>query len=215
MKVFPVIHHLDFETTFQQVSIAFQYDVQGVFLISHDGRDDEMDESFDVIKSSAQGKFIGVNYLSVIGPKTAIDRASQNRYQAVWIDDVGICNGMVEYNLQFLTHGDHQDMEIFGCVAFKYQKQTVFPGEDAKLCRDLGMIPTTSGPRTGAPPDLDKIIEMSEAAGGTLAVASGLTAENVKKFKPYVSHALVATGISKDMHHLDPVLLAKFIDAVR
>lgn len=37
-----------------------------------------------------------------------------------------------------------------------------------------------------------------------LAVASGVTPENVQDYLPYVDDFLVATGISKNFHTLDP-----------
>ncbi len=73
------------------------------------------------------------------------------------------------------------------------------------------MLPTTSGPGTGSAPELRKIREMREALGpdGPLAIASGITAENVVEFARYATHFLVASGVSRDEHHLDPVKVAE------
>jgi hypothetical protein len=38
-----------------------------------------------------------------------------------------------------------------------------------------------------------------------LAVASGITSENIEIFKPHVDVFMVATGISANFHDLDPV----------
>jgi predicted TIM-barrel enzyme len=53
---------------------------------------------------------------------------------------------------------------------------------------------------------LKKFKEMKENCGDTpLAVASGITPENVDQFLPYVDCFMVSTGISKSFHDLDPV----------
>ena len=41
-----------------------------------------------------------------------------------------------------------------------------------------------------------------------LAIASGITPENVLEYVAYVDYFLVATGISRDFHHLDPEKMA-------
>ena len=49
-----------------------------------------------------------------------------------------------------------------------------------------------------------KIQRMSEAADGhPLAIASGVTPDNVNDYLPYINAFLVSTGISKDFHNLD------------
>lgn len=75
----------------------------------------------------------------------------------------------------------------------------------------LGFVPTTSGPATGKAPELSKVRAMWDEADHTLAVASGLTPDNIAAFAPYVSHALVATGVSRDEHHFDAELLRVFV----
>ena len=51
--------------------------------------------------------------------------------------------------------------------------------------------------------------------GAPLAIASGITPENVGDFLPYASAFLVATGISRNFHDLDPRRVARLVGVVR
>src|SRR3989344_2491051 len=58
---------------------------------------------------------------------------------------------------------------------------------------------TTSGDKTGSPPDVAKVQAMREAIRphDSLALASGVSVENVALFKPYVDTFLVASSITE------------------
>lgn len=221
MKVLPVIHHLTIKLSIEQAKIALAAGADGVFLISHGDQDDELDEAHLHIKSQFPDAFIGVNYLSVRSPSRAFSRALKNEYSAVWIDNVGICDGAVSvHGAELLAEVSAARLagdipQVFGSVAFKYQRETNNPSTDAYIAHRLGYIATTSGARTGLPPEFAKIVAMSQSTGGTLAVASGLTPENLSLFKLRVSHALVSTGISKDEHRLDEHKLHAFIQVAK
>lgn len=108
---------------------------------------------------------------------------------------------------------------FYGSVAFKYQAPEPDPAGAAVQALKLCMLPTTSGPGTGHAPDVEKARSMAAAVargplGGELAVASGMTPENVSAFLPYFTHFLVATGVSKDEHHFDEARLVQFIEKV-
>ena len=97
-------------------------------------------------------------------------------------------------------------------MAFKYQQFDPNPAQAARLAWSLGMIPTTSGARTGEPPQATKLQQMKEGATYPLAVASGLSPDNIGELAPWIEHALVATGVSVDFHHFDPRQLKEFRD---
>src|SRR5438477_29238 len=66
-------------------------------------------------------------------------------------------------------------------------------------------VVTTSGPGTGQAAAPDKLRRMKEALGVTpLAIASGVTPENVGGYLPWVDCFLVATGISRTFEEFDP-----------
>lgn len=101
-------------------------------------------------------------------------------------------------------------------MAFKYQRTDPSPGVAALHAFQLGMIPTTSGDQTGRAPSINKIqlIRNTLPSESPLAVASGMTPENIEDYLPYVSHYLVSTGISSDGYHFDLKRLEQFIKAV-
>lgn len=76
-------------------------------------------------------------------------------------------------------------------------------------------VVTTSGPGTGEPPTVEKLATMRQALGDrALAVASGITPENVEPFLPYVDAFLVATGIEHRFGYLEPGRVRALADAI-
>jgi predicted TIM-barrel enzyme len=98
---------------------------------------------------------------------------------------------------------------FFAAVAFKGQAPDPFPADSAALAAYHGLIPTTSGTGTGVAPDVEKIrrIRARLQLSDRLAVASGITPENIGQFAPHLTHVLVATGISSSFHEFDAAKL--------
>lgn len=111
--------------------------------------------------------------------------------------------------------GSQPQIRLFASVAFKYRPHEPDPPLAAKNALDCGFIPTTSGIATGVAADLGKIVAMSKAIGGKLAIASGMTPENIGEYAPYLSDCLVSTGISLDDFRIDEDRLARFIAAAQ
>lgn len=220
--VLPVIHYLDAETTLAQADIAFECGADGVFLISHGGMDDDLYMPTMTIKGRYPTKMIGVNFLSK-GPVAALEAAVDVFADMVWVDSpevdsagVGPIGAAVVRTLKNCS----ARIRFFGSVAFKYQAYERDPSGAAVQVAIVGMVPTTSGLATGKAPDIEKIAGMSKALLATgqppeLAVASGLTPENIFSYMPFASHFLVATGVSLDDHHFDPARLKLFVENVK
>jgi hypothetical protein len=60
---------------------------------------------------------------------------------------------------------------------------------------------------------LDKVLQLGELS--SLALASGLTPENINSYKGHITHALVATGISESFYKFDPIKVKDFVQAAR
>ena len=74
---------------------------------------------------------------------------------------------------------------------------------------------TTSGPGTGQAAEPAKIAAIRAGAGDhPMALASGVTPENVDDYLPWVDAYLVATGISRDFEHLDPARTRALVERV-
>lgn len=216
-KVLPVIHHRDVGLTFEQVDLVFECGADGVFLISHGGDDYDLMDIIIQLRKENPKYYVGVNFLGINGPVEAYNVAATTGANAVWMDDAGVNSVHTEFGQKVAAakRARAGSEDIFASVAFKYQGPEENPALAAQNALALGFIPTTSGSGTGRAPELQKIIDMSNAVGGQLAVASGMTPENVAQFAPYLSHILVATGVSLDMHRFDYEKLTAFIGAVR
>lgn len=212
MHIYPVIHYLDRATALEEVNVARNCGAHGVFLISHRGNDAEL------VAVSAEAKRlhpdfrIGINLLSE-SPLHACNKADDHRLDMVWADDMGIDSGggnaMAESLSRFARA--FPSIQLFASVAFKYRPHEPNPPLAASIAQRLGFIPTTSGSATGSAPDVRKIIDMSVATNGQLAIASGMTPENVGSYAPYLSHILVSTGVGLDEYRIDPQRLTLLI----
>lgn len=218
-KIIPVIHHLNKLTTHSEIQKAIDCKADGVFLISHHGGDRELlSIAIDAQQNNPTFRF-GINMLSS-SPLDAVALAAKGGIQMVWGDDVGVdSSGLNALGLEIATlHEALQEevpaitVEIFAGVAFKYRIYELQPAEAARQAFKAGFIPTTSGIATGMAPDLGKIVAMSNATNGVLAVASGITPENVAQYAPYLSHILVATGIAIDEYTMDSEKLHLLIE---
>lgn len=216
-QVLPVIHVLDVAQAVRNAQLAFDNGADGVFVISMDGRDDELDGVACHLKSRWPDRFIGVNYLTV-APLAALERSLLFGLDGTWTDKPGVTSqgaGDQAHLIRelLLRHPKHK---FFGSVAFKYQPADLDPAKAAVNAASLGMVPTTSGTATGVAPSVTKVAAMRRALGRhePLALASGLTPENVGVLALYLTHLLVSTGVSRSFHEFDADLLARFVAAV-
>lgn len=214
--VLPVVHHLDGSTSIAQAELAFKAGADGVFLISHNGRNSELEAPARVLRERYPDRKIGINLLGQ-SALHALSVAVELDLNMVWADAPGVTSAGWTFEGKDLINSLQQEgMPLFfGSVAFKYQPKEMHPALAAQKCMQGGLLPTTSGEATGKAPDVQKARTMSEAVnGGSLAVASGMTPENVAQYLPYFTHYLVATGVSLDMHHFDEARLRSFTQQV-
>jgi predicted TIM-barrel enzyme len=111
----------------------------------------------------------------------------------------------------------HRNWAVFASIDFKYQS----PAQDLEgatlSASTMYEVTVTSGPATGEAPTVEKLQRMRKAAGddSNIALASGVTAENIREFLPYVDTFMVATGVSKDFHELDDAKIRELHDILR
>lgn len=217
---FPVIHAESFEQTLRNARIAFENGADGIFLINHAIDARRLCAIYDMVSRTHPGKQIGLNFLDR-PPEQAFCILPISAF-ALWVDDAGVhANAMrptqfAEYRLNERRRIiPHWKGLYFGGVAFKYQEKSGDPSEEAQLAAPFVDVITTSGDATGSAPSVEKMRSMKEAVPSKpLAVASGMTPENVDLFLPYVDYFLVATGISFSHTELDPARVRMFADKV-
>lgn len=221
-EVWPVIHIIDRERAIRNAAIAQHAGCAGVFLISHFGDDDQVDAIAPHIREKMPKLQIGVNYLTLRAPY-AVRRSIENGYQATWADDSGVTSESDGLHAVAVHHalyrGKTRGHRFFAGVAFKHQPSynDPNPGVAASRAIFLGFVPTTSGAGTGIAPQVEKLASMRAQLEpfDMLAVASGITPGNVAGFLPYVTHILVASGISSNFHDFDQDKLARLMATVR
>jgi predicted TIM-barrel enzyme len=213
-----VIHAKDLVTTLRNVDIARENGADGVFLINHGHvRWFELLPMYVAARSRDSTAWIGLNILD-LQAREAIAIAP-NDCSGVWVDDAGVYGKEETVQAQcFIRHRESSQCKglYFGGVAFKYQVKVRNPAEAARAAMPYMDVVTTSGPATGLPPDVAKVRDMKEAIGDyPLAVASGMTPDNVHLFMPWVDCFIVATGISSSFTELNPSLVRTFAEAIR
>jgi hypothetical protein len=197
-QVWPVIHYNTVRQALDNAAIAERCGCPGVFLISMDGRDDELDQAIMAVKSRYPKLKVGGNFLS-LPPLAALTRCLELDIDATWTDRPGVTSfGPNDEALEISTVlAQHPEHQFFGSVAFKYQAPEPHPAQAALAAADQGMIATTSGAATGEAADVAKLRLMKDALGASpLALASGVSPDNAHLFVPYVDFFLVSTHIS-------------------
>lgn len=206
-RIYPVIRVETETQALAQAEIAYDYPVDGVFLIDHDADHDRLARCIAAVRERFPGHFLGANLVrtNALEELRLLGSAFPEGVplDALWTDDAGVrigspSSGLSSEALRRETgwHGMH-----FGGVAFKYQAPV--PDSDlptlAELARELVDVPTTSGPGTGQQIATERLQLLRQGLGThPLALASGVTAENVHQVLPFVQHILVSTGISDD-----------------
>lgn len=198
-----VVHVEDEQQALRNVGVAKAGGADGVFLINHHLSDGDLIRCYKKLIPEFSDFWIGLNCLD-----SGI-RAIRNipeTCDGLWVDNAGIEE---ENSLISTTRaGYYENIRkrsafeglYFGGVAFKGQKSVTNVAEVARRAIPFADVITTSGVGTGFAPDVWKIRTMKEAIGEhPLAIASGITPENVHLFLRWADCFLVATGIS-DSH---------------
>lgn len=230
LVVFPVIHVLDNEQAERNIAIAVEAGCPGVFLINHDFAREQFLPIIRHARASFPDYWIGVNFLAVTGkvafPILAQLGDSGVRVDAYWADDARVDESQNERNqpeaaeIAEIKRQCGWNGMYFGGTAFKKQRE-VSPedySKSATIATRYMDVVTTSGIATGHSADLGKIQTFRDACGQTpVALASGITPDNVAEYLPLVDAVLVATGINltDDFYNIDPNKLANLMALAR
>lgn len=218
--VLPVIHAENSKQVLRNVEIAQDEGADGVFLIDMHGRNPSLLKKFQEAASDIEPTwFIGVNYLNV--PQVKVFKLLDHRVSGLWTD-----NALIDETIEEQVGAEEFERArkesgwnglYFGGVAFKYQAGVSNLEAATKIARGFMDVITTSGPKTGSPPDIEKMAVMRSAVGRhPLGIASGITPENVHRYLPFASAFLVATSLIIDgTQDFDRVRVRDLVQAVR
>ena len=212
-----VIHATNYMQVARNARIAYEEGVDGIFLINHHIDCAQLLNFYEQLAGDMPDFWIGVNCLD-LGSK-AIHHISKT-CGGLWIDDAGYdeiatipTKSAHDFSIQRKMSG--WQGVYFGGVAFKYQKSVADVARAAECMVPFVVVITTSGEGTGHAPAVEKIRIMKDAVGDhPLAIASGVTPENVSNFLPYADCFLVATGISDSHTELNSNKVRQMVSAV-
>lgn len=228
--VLPVIHVLNNEQAELNTKRAIEGGCGGVFLINHDFDVDEFLPIIKHVRKTFPDIWLAVNFLAVTG-KHAFPTLGQLKDEGIkvdgyWGDDARI-DEFSDKNHQSeaeeilrVKKDSGWDGMYFGGTCFKKQREVLpehYP-TSAKLATHFMDVVTTSGVATGHAADTDKIKTFRNACGDKpIALASGITPENVHEYFDLVDCLMVATGINiqDDFYNIDPIRLAKLMDNLK
>lgn len=216
----PVIHVEHSAQALRNARVAFENGAHGIFLINHTIASPRLLAIFGQMRAMFPKAWIGLNCLD-LEPAQMLTIVPPD-VSGVWVDSVDIRADLEDPTRSVRRYRAIQKDTtqrwhglFFGGVAFKYQPQFGDPVTDARLAAPFVDVITTSGSGTGSAPDVNKIRLMKEAVPDKpLAIASGMTPENIRSFLPYADYFLVATGISDSHTELNPARVRAFADAM-
>ena len=218
----PVIHPLGRTEALAAVEVAVAAGVRGVFLINQ-GMDAEAILGL-VMKVRARHPrlWVGVNLLGYEPDEVlrmGLD-ACEGRLDGIWADDAGI-DEFAEDQPRALAFVEARRALgwtglYFGGVAFKYRRAVADDrlAAAARAAAPYMDVICTSGPGTGMAADTTKLPRMRAGLAAldddtALALASGVTVDNVGDYLEHAEAFLVGTGIEREFGVLDPDRVAR------
>lgn len=223
---FAVIHARSTPQVIEQSEIALGSGLDGVFLVNHAVAGSGLDAAglvaaaFATRRALGDDAHIGVNFLDLYAAE-AFDLVADIDLpvDALWSDDAEIDERAdVQYDALEIDRARRRlarPVDYHGGVAFKYQRPVTDLAGAVTTAVDHVDVLCTSGPGTGQATSVTKLTEMRAAAGdAAISIASGVTPDNASRYVDLVDAILVATGISRTFHELDPVRCAALACAV-
>jgi predicted TIM-barrel enzyme len=216
--ILPVVHVQDEAQAIRMSLMVQSAGADGVFLIGHGMGSKELAGILCTVRQHLPDFWLGVNFLDLdpFGAFRQIETllTGGTQIDGVWTDqsftrpDYIVRLDAVRARLPHVCY--------FGGTAFKYQPQPKDVESAARTASERMDFVTTSGPGTGQAANISKMQAMKSGVGtGSLALASGITPENVTQYLPYVDALLVATGISLNFREFDRAKLDQLVTNVR
>jgi predicted TIM-barrel enzyme len=220
--VLPVVHPIGLAEALASVEVAHAAGAKGVFTINQGMNDSEVLALVREIQRRYPALWVGVNLLGH-SPTAALRAALDacERIDGLWSDNALVDERAADQPAaaEFVATRRTRAWTglYFGGVAFKYQREVAADaiGPAAVLAMSYMDVVCTSGPGTGKAADVHKVIAMRQAIGseGAIALASGVTPDNIGAYLPYVDAFLVGTGIEERFGVLDRGKVAALLAA--
>lgn len=197
--VLPVIHVENMKQALWNADTAKKAGADGVFLISMRGMGSEsLLEIHREVKKEYSTWWVGVNLLGE--PTARAYEKLDHNVSGLWADNAQIDEWSEEqFDADFIQSArDKSGWKglYFGGVAFKYQRHVDNLALAARIATQYMDVITTSGEGTGSAPGHEKIAAMRASVGNfPIAIASGISPENVADYRDVANCYLVATSL--------------------
>ena len=219
----PVVHPIGREEALAAIRVAHELGVPGVFLIDQGMHEQALFKLVREVRDRYPTLWIGINLLTrapADALMTALDACGS--IDGIWSDNAGIDEWRSEQPRAEAFVATRRAAGwrglYFGGVAFKYQRAVALEnlGRAATAAAPYMDVICTSGPGTGYAADVEKIRALRAGLGDhAMAIASGITPENVRGYMPYVQAFLVGTGIEQSLGVFDPAKIAALSKAMQ
>ena len=220
--VLPVIHVVDEDQVMRNIFVAQRAGSNGVFLINHKMIGRKFLDIYEIAADRFSDFWIGINCLDLRPGEifNEVARRGLLNLAGIWTDNALINEYSEDQSeaerINELRQNSGWKGLYFGGVAFKYQPLVRELEKAAILAAKYVDVVTTSGPGTGRAAEIEKIRRMKTAVGAKpLAIASGITPDNVRGYLKITDCFLAATGISEDFFTLDPQKIRSLIKKAR
>ena len=186
-ELIPVIHMVNENNVRTNINTCVDVGIKKVFLINHVVSVNDLIKCAIRTKEDHPDLWIGLNMLGT----TTEDALSMEvkGIDGLWCDASITPERASEYR-------NFKGM-FFGGLAFKYQPQ---PKDLELACKQAILstdVATTSGSATGKAANIDKMKLIREYLGNhPMAIASGVSADNIDSYKGIVDYLLVASSIT-------------------
>jgi hypothetical protein len=217
----PVIHVKNYEQALSNCKMCFECGVDGVWLINHDCSSLDMIDIIKKIRYTYPTNWIGANFVDLY-PHEVFNRIQKMKLQldGVWTD-----NAMINEDSNFQNAAEFVNYSkfanswnglYFGGIAFKYRTEPKSVGKVASIAQTYVDVVTTSGNGNGHQMPLSKALEISSnVTNAPVAVASGITHQNILTYKPYVNCFMVSSCIEEDFYNFDRAKLNSLVSIVK
>lgn len=186
-EIIPVIHIINEEQVSINIDICIECGIKKVFLINHAVSIQYLFNCSKNVRNKYPNLWIGINMLGTsVEEKIGYDLKGIN---GLWCDETLTKEQYVLLKEPSLT--------IFGGLAFKYQPQPSDLESACKMAEITTDVATTSGAGTGKPANINKIKDIRKYLGEhPMAIASGVSVDNILDYKGIADYLLVATSIT-------------------
>lgn len=202
----PVIHPVSKGIALDSVETAISSGADGIFLINQGMTTTEVLDFIPELHRMHENLWIGINLLGT-KPEEVIRLVADLPVGGIWSDNAHIDEKSDTQPRGELFRQARREFGwsglYFGGVAFKYQRQvhdSLLPAAAKNAIPWMDAI-TSSGPGTGCAATVEKVMALRSGAGThPLALASGVSPENIDEFLPYVDAYLVASEIETEKY---------------